>query len=141
MVEIRWDPEPWASLGRWLAPSPGQHQPPDPDLALADLDQLLDVVRVTFDGLSMPLAAPERFAAETPASADLIQLWANLVGPAWLWWSASTCGRLGPTPIRRHGSTMRCSRPFDRSGSWIAANRGTPRALRNVQDNWGESCS
>lgn len=48
---------------------------------MADLDQLLEVVRVTFEGLSMPLAAPERFIAETPASADLIQLWANLVGP------------------------------------------------------------
>jgi hypothetical protein len=81
MIDIRWDPEPWASLGQWLAPLPGQHQPPDPDLALADLDQLLEVVRVTFEGLSMPLAAPERFIAETPASADLIQLWANLVGP------------------------------------------------------------
>lgn len=81
MIDIRWDPEPLASLRQWLAPLPGQHQPPDPDLALADLDQILDAVRVTFEGLSMPLAAPERFAAETPASADLIQLRANLVGP------------------------------------------------------------
>lgn len=81
MVEVRWDPEPWASLRRWLAPLPGEHHPPDVDLALADLDQLLEVVRITFDGLSMPLATPERFAAETPASADLIQLWANLVSP------------------------------------------------------------
>lgn len=56
-------------------------QPPDADLALADIDQLLAVVRVTFDGLSMPLATPERFVAETPGSADLIQLWANLVTP------------------------------------------------------------
>lgn len=66
MADVRWDPEAWASLQRWLAPLPGQHQPPDPELALADLDQLLEVVRITFDGLSMPLSAPERFAAETP---------------------------------------------------------------------------
>ena len=81
MIDIQWDPEPLASLRQWLAPLAGQHQPPDPDLALADLDQILEAVRVTFEGLSMPLAAPERFAAETPASADLIQLWPNLVGP------------------------------------------------------------
>lgn len=79
MIDIRWDPEPLATLRQWLAPLPGQHQPPDPNLALADLDQMLEAVRVTFEGLSMPLTAPERFAAETPASADLIQLWANLV--------------------------------------------------------------
>lgn len=81
MVDIRWDPEPRASLRRWLAPLPDEHKPPDADLALADIDQLLAVVRVTFDGLSMPLATPERFVAETPGSADLIQLWANLVAP------------------------------------------------------------
>ncbi len=81
MVDIRWDPGPQALLRRWLAPLPGEHHPPDPDLAWADVEQLLAVVRVTFDGLSLPLATPERFAAETPASADLIQLWANLVGP------------------------------------------------------------